>query len=128
MICTNCRTKLVDGSKYCPYCGTEFDEEKIIVPSAPKYPYEANRYNKFSILSLIFGIVSICFTWIPFVGLIFLPLSILGIVFGAIGRKGYKNIYIEKRTKVGFTLSLIATILAMVSIDVVLFIFKFIIL
>lgn len=44
--------------------------------------------NDYGIASLVLGISSVIFCWIPLVGMI---LGILGIIFYAQQRKGYKN-------------------------------------
>lgn len=63
------------------------------------------------VISLVFGIVSLVLCWFPGINWIALVLSILGIVFGAIGKGKAKKA--EKGTGVataGLVLSIIATV------------------
>ncbi|MFX0074588.1 MAG: DUF4190 domain-containing protein [Candidatus Hermodarchaeota archaeon] len=94
--CSQCGIKLVASWNICPNCGSILKPERVpqrqIQAQLPKqidyhpqpnYPlkdYHPRNNNTNGIIALIFGILGL-FTVLPIVG------SILGIVFGAIGRR-----------------------------------------
>ena len=126
MYCRNCGTQLIDGSNYCPYCGNEIDKKDIVVPKEPeivdwsgadKNPNEIRVpkvWSVFAKLSKIFGIVSISTCWIPIFGLAMISLSIPGIVFGGLGKKGKANDTVAHNSNIGLILSIIATVLSII--------------
>lgn len=94
--CSQCGTKLVVSWNVCPNCGNILKSERVNQqqiqtqpvkqtyhqkkPSPQPLDYRLRNNNTNGIIALIFGILGLC-TVVPIVG------SILGIVFGAIGRK-----------------------------------------
>lgn len=127
MYCKNCGKELIDGSKFCPYCGNEVDKEDIVVPTEPeiidwsgadKNPNEIKVpkvWAVFAKISKIFGIVTISTFWIPIFGFAMLSLSIPGIVFGALSKKGRANETVAHNGRLGLILNIISTVLAFVA-------------
>lgn len=108
MYCRNCGKKIEEVSNFCIYCGHAVDgiiHKKQTVPRV---------WSVFAKLSKIFGIVCISTCWIPFFGLSMLSLSVPGIVFGALGRKGSADKTVGSNSIIGLILSIISTVLAFV--------------
>jgi hypothetical protein len=98
--CSQCGTKLEVSWNVCPNCGHNLKSERVSPqptqiqipvqtypqkqnpPQPVVYPHRNNNTN--GIIALIFGLLGL-FNVIPVIG------SILGIVFGAIGRKKDDN-------------------------------------
>lgn len=96
--CPQCGTKIVETWNVCPNCGHNLKPERayqhstqaqVQIPSQTysqqkpqhqPYDYRPRSNNTNGIIALIFGLLGL-FSVVPVVG------SILGIVFGAIGRK-----------------------------------------
>jgi hypothetical protein len=98
--CPQCGTKVVASWNVCPNCAHNLKTERVILPPAqtqtqfqipkqdyspPKTQYQSPEYlhrnnNTNGIIGFIFGILGL-FSVVPVVG------SILGIVFGSIGKK-----------------------------------------
>ncbi|NVM44777.1 MAG: DUF4190 domain-containing protein [Candidatus Lokiarchaeota archaeon] len=94
--CSQCGTKLVASWNVCPNCGNNLKSEPVYQqqiqaqpptqsyyqqkPSHQPIDYRSRNNNTNGIIALIFGILGLC-SIVPIVG------SILGIVFGAIGRR-----------------------------------------
>ena len=106
MFCYNCGNQLKDGDRFCDKCGLPVEasakaaeemaeksnpgtQEPAAEPApqyappryAPAQP-EAGESNLMGILSLISGIISIIFGWVPF--LMFVP-EVLAVIFGIVG-------------------------------------------
>ena len=122
MKCKNCNTELLDNTSFCPYCGTKCVEKEVEVVENYEYKKEMNQekdeeapcWAKFAKVSSILGTISICIFWIPFLGLLATETGTAGIVFGALGKKT-KKIYAKELANSGFTKSLVALILSIVS-------------
>ena len=126
MFCKNCGKELIEGSKFCPYCGIDVNPENVVVEETPEVvstPEVVNEpevvevpkvWKVFAKISKIFGIISISTCWIPVLGLYMWMLSIPGIVFAALGRKGSKDPVVNSQSKVGLILSILSTVLAFV--------------
>lgn len=104
MFCYNCGNQLKDGDRFCDKCGLpveasakaaeEMAEQSDAAAPAPEPApqYAPPRYapsqpgagesNLMGILSLISGIISIIFGWVPF--LMFVP-EVLAVIFGIVG-------------------------------------------
>ena len=94
--CPQCGTKVVASWNVCPNCAQNIKPERVYQqPAQPQIPvqaypqkkpqqqpldYRSRNNNNNGIIALIFGLLGL-FSVVPIVG------SILGIVFGAIGRK-----------------------------------------
>jgi len=94
--CPQCGTKVVASWNVCPNCGHSLKSERVYQqPALTQIPvqiypqqkpqqqppdYRPSNNNTNGIIALIFGLLGL-FSVVPIVG------SILGIVFGAIGRK-----------------------------------------
>lgn len=86
--------------------GSEHSQTLRVVPT--------KTTSGFGIAALVLGIIACLTCWIPFVGLLVIPLGILGVVFGfigilasAIGRRSYIGLPVS-----GMVVSLIAVIIA----------------
>jgi hypothetical protein len=56
------------------------------VPYAPQVNVHLpQRASSLGITSLILGVVAFCFCWIPFIGMLTIPVSLLGVIFGSMG-------------------------------------------
>ncbi len=117
MKCNNCNAELLEGSSFCPYCGTKCEsvvEPKVeVLNNEPKEDVqtEPGCWAVFARISRILGIVTISTFWIPIFGLFAIIPGIPGIVFGGLGKNSKKNDVIETASS-GFRKSLIGTILA----------------
>ena len=94
--CKGCGVELLDGTVFCPYCGSQVQVEKVEVidnngtsyvnedPSTGTYQFKEKAVFKvFAILGMVFGIVNLSLTFLSFVsssipGLAYI-LSILGV-------------------------------------------------
>ena len=117
MKCNNCNAELLEGSSFCPYCGTKCESvvaQKVeVLNNEPKeaVQIEPGCWAVFARISRILGIVTISTFWIPIFGLFAIIPGIPGIVFGGLGKNSKKNDVIETASS-GFRKSLIGTILA----------------
>ncbi len=101
--CKNCGTQLPDGTAFCSNCGQKTDAPAPQQP-APQQPapqYQAPQYQApqtypgqpvntgkgLSITALVVGILCIVGSWIPVINYVTTILAILGVIFGALGRK-----------------------------------------
>ena len=123
MKCKNCNAELLEGSAFCPYCGTKCDSPEVEVLNKFEIPNEkqaeqkeseASCWEKFANISRILGIVTMCTFWIPIFGLFSMLPGIPGIVFGALGKHSKKN-GVNDIAASGFTKSLVGTILSIVA-------------
>lgn len=135
--CKGCGVELLDGTVFCPYCGSQVQVEKEQVekvevidsngtsyvnedPSTGTYQFKEKAVFKvFAILGMVFGIVNLSLTFLSFVsssipGLAYI-LSILGVelavpgfVFSIIGKKSIKN---HGKAVFGFVVNLVCMIL-----------------
>ena len=108
MYCKNCGKKLNKGEKYCTYCGEALEEEIINEPN--------QTINSSNNTSLILGIISCIFFWIPFLSI---PLAIVSIITG-ISQKKESN-----KFSVGIILGIISIILTIIMIFLIIFLFTF---
>ncbi|HEY7597053.1 MAG TPA: hypothetical protein VH969_28155 [Actinophytocola sp.] len=51
----------------------------------PPQPYPVQQSNGMGVTALVLGIVGLVFSLIPIIGVIAWPLTILGVIFGAVG-------------------------------------------
>src|ERR1035438_7488787 len=76
----------------CPHCGLE---TKLFIPNVAKAPAAKNSPQNVSveikrgvsplgIASLVLGIIACLFCWIPFLGLLVLPLALIGLVLAIV--------------------------------------------
>lgn len=83
MFCSKCGQSMSDETVFCPNCGTAQTKLDTITNSTAVTPAQnqpsAEDYALAS-SALKFGILSLVFSWMP-------VLSILGIIFGVIGKK-----------------------------------------
>ena len=123
MKCNNCNAELLDGTEFCPYCGTktEYTSDKkepeiITLNNHPKEEVdtEPGCWAKFALISNILGTITISTFWIPLLGLFSIFPGIPGIVFGGLG-KNTKKADVKPLAGSGFTKSLVGTILSVVS-------------
>ena len=123
MKCNNCNAELLDGTEFCPYCGTKTEytsdkkEPEIEVlnnQSKEEVDTEPGCWAKFAQISNILGTITISTFWIPLFGLFSIFPGIPGIVFGGLGKNSKKD-DVKPIAESGFTKSLIGTILSVVS-------------
>lgn len=133
MKCNKCNAELLDGTEFCPYCGTKTEytsnnkvPEVEVLNNQPKGETntEAGCWAKFAQISSILGTITISTFWIPFVGLFSMFPGIPGIVFGGLGKNTKKD-DIKPIAESGFIKSLVGTILSIVSYFVWVFIIIF---
>ena len=126
--CPNCGNSIGANDKFCPVCGEKLQndqpgevEVKPVSSNEPhQYQYQASgvdtdtrekkKEKDNGTISLVCGAIalgSIVFSWIPFVGIIGLVLSIVSIVFG---NKAKNNSY----GKTGRILGIIALVIQIV--------------
>ena len=83
MYCKNCGAHVEDGALFCSECGQKQQEAQQYRPQVVENQYQQPAYNGRAVAvpgspnSLVFGILSMAFSWIPI-------LSIVGIVMGAL--------------------------------------------
>ena len=130
MYCENCGRKYPKGTVYCEYCGAKlkedvFEDEGVnpqnnaaqensdtgvqANPTYQCYPKQPKCWTIFAKLGFAFGLVSLIGSFIPFIGIAFVDLSIPGIVFSALGKKVYDP-NVHSKASTGLVLSIIATI------------------
>ena len=123
MKCNNCNAELLDGTEFCPYCGTKTEytsdkkEPEIEVlnnQTKEEVDTEPGCWAKFAQISNILGTITISTFWIPFLGLLSMFPGIPGIVFGGLGKNSKKE-DVKTIAESGFTKSLVGTILSVVS-------------
>ena len=119
MICKNCGAQLQDGMAFCTNCGCKL-EAPAPQPAQPQYQqpvYQQPVYQQAAPVyaeqpsTLVWGILSLVFT----------EIGILGLIFAIIGRsKGNSFIstggQLTGASKVGFILSKVGLILSIVSL------------
>lgn len=130
MKCNNCNAELLEGSSFCPYCGTKCDEgsnsvvkEVEVLNNEPKEEVqtEPGCWATFAKISNILGTVTMCTFWIPIFGFLAIIPGVPGIVFGGLGKNSKKD-DVKERAASGFRKSLIGTILATALYFLVIFI------
>lgn len=108
MFCANCGKVVPDGANACPNCGAALQGQNGGPVSQPQQPvYQQPAYQQpvyqqpvyqqrprnpqdgkgLSITALVLGICGVALCWIGGLNIVILVLSILGIIFGVIGRK-----------------------------------------
>ena len=133
MFCKNCGSVIADGAAFCANCGAPAVVEAPEAPVAaepvyaPQQPYEAPQYvqpaynaapaadpveRSLASSTLVFGILSISFAFIPYV-------NFLGIIFGAIALSKAKRYVasgyvLSGKTKTGKILGIIGLISAII--------------
>ena len=135
--CKGCGVELLDGTVFCPYCGSQVQVEKEQVenvevidnngttyvnenPSTGTYQFKEKAVFKvFATLGMIFGIVNLSLTFLAFVSseipalayilsLFGIEFAVPGFVFSIIGKKSIKN---HGKAVFGFIVNLICMIL-----------------
>ena len=139
MKCVKCDAQLLDGTDFCPYCGTENVDNsrlkskfcpncrkmvlsnievcecgykfiEVIQPKAKEAPKdEAGCWAAFAKVSNILGTTSLCIFWIPIFGLMAILPGTPGIVFGILGKRSKKENVIDRASS-GFLKSLLGTV------------------
>lgn len=139
MKCINCNANLIEGTDFCPYCGTENHDNaklktkfcpscqkivhydcnicvcgyrfvEVIQPKAKEAPKEeAGCWSAFSKVSNILGTISLCIFWIPIIGLYAFLPGVPGIVFGALGKHSNKE-NVKERAGSGLLKSILGTV------------------
>lgn len=94
MYCTKCGNKLEPSYKYCTKCGIKLNDNQ--------------DNNTLKIISIILGISSIIFSFTLFFGFV---LSIVGFILSIVSKKYVKNELGIVLNIIGFTLTLIITII-----------------
>lgn len=84
MYCQHCGSQINDNAVVCPHCGCQVREIKMELPERAVIAY----------LSVIFGALG----------------GVLGLVFGIIGLKTYRNATYRKYCKIGIVLSIISIV------------------
>lgn len=108
MFCNSCGSVIPDGNSFCSFCGAPaaspasgqpmyyrpvqnnnyrppvYQQPAYRQPaySLPQRPRERTRINGFATSGLIFGIISLCFCWLPFVNFF---LALFGLTFSIVG-------------------------------------------
>ena len=83
MFCSKCGQSMSDETVFCPNCGTAQAKFGTVTTSSAATPAQSQpSAEDYALASsaLKFGILSLVFSWMP-------VLSILGIIFGVIGKK-----------------------------------------
>ena len=123
MKCKNCNAELLEGSSFCPYCGSKCDSPEVEILNKNEIPNEkqaeekdteASCWESFANVSRILGIVTMSTFWIPIFGLFAMLPGIPGIVFGALGKRS-KKYGVSDTASSGFIKSLLGTILSFVA-------------
>ncbi len=78
MFCKNCGSNVADGTKYCPSCGTAMTAGPSQYQFSPAPAPQAAAGNPVPVL--VWGIIGLAFACTFY-------LSILGIIFSAVGKK-----------------------------------------
>ncbi len=104
MFCQNCGNQFAPGSPCCPICGCPVQYPPGWMPP----PYQKPKNKWMSIASLIFGLLGLIAWFLPLVGF---PITLSGIVLGAIGiKEGGKGFAIA-----GIILSVITFLITLVN-------------
>lgn len=97
MYCSKCGTAIPDDSVFCSSCGATISNSAEQVTSQPVVqpaqtvpvimvtqpnPATTVRSNGAGVAGLVFGILSLCLGWIPYVGWLFI---VLGLIFSIVG-------------------------------------------
>ena len=100
MYCTNCGERIDNDSRYCTNCGS-------LVNSSDVNNYNNGNNNSNGNVSLVFGVLSFIFFWIPIFSAIF---AIIGIVMGVKYKKE------TGKKSVGVIFSIIGIVLSVIMI------------
>jgi len=112
--CKNCGAQYSDEALSCPNCNSVEVVEQASYQQAPNTvpyqqtqpaPAEKKKMNVFGLVGMIIGIVS-CFLG-GYVGIV---ISIVGLVFSAIGMKNMKNCRLNGFAITGLVLSIVALV------------------
>ena len=123
--CPYCAEQILLDTTKCEHCGEWLNTDVQAQPSGPP-PVDAIRAigakgvkatNGLGIASLVLGIIAALTCWIPFIGILGVPLAILGLLFGVIG---FLIAVIGGRSGVGMPVSgsivcIVAVIIAVLS-------------
>lgn len=97
MYCSKCGTAIPDDSVFCSSCGATISNSAEQVSSQPVIqpaqtvpvimvtqpnPATTVRSNGAGVAGLVFGILSLCLGWIPYIGWLFI---LLGLIFSIVG-------------------------------------------
>ena len=85
MICPNCNSNNPDGSVFCQSCGATLTGSTPNPASVHNPPQADNK--GLAIGALVMGIVGCVLCWIPYVSMITLALTIVGLVLAIKARK-----------------------------------------
>ena len=120
--CKNCGAQYSDEALSCPNCNSVEVVEQASYQQAPNTvpyqqtqptPAEKKKMNVFGLVGMIIGIVS-CFLG-GYVGIV---ISIVGLVFSAIGMKNMKNCRLNGFAITGLVLSIVALVYSILYVAV----------
>lgn len=119
--CQNCGNEVREDEKFCPACGASLNENEANIEiqnenSVPKC------FTIFGKIGYILGIVTIAICLIPGLNVLTLEAGPVGIVFSCLGKK---DTSLASKTKVGFILSLVGTIVGFIMYIIYMVIFNF---
>lgn len=108
--CQNCGNEVREDEKFCPACGASLNENEVNIEiqnenSVPKC------FTIFGKIGYILGIVTIAICLIPWLNVLSFEAGPVGIVFSCLGKK---DTSLASKTKVGFILSLVGTIVGFI--------------
>lgn len=109
MICKVCGSKVEEGEKFCPNCGSEL-EEKVEVVEVKEEEKPAKVWKVFAKVSKIVGIVAIATS---ICGISWCTFSIIGVVFGILAGKA-KDEEADEMRSLGIKLSVAGAIISFV--------------
>lgn len=121
IVCRECYERLSDAERPAPSTPVAPEAAPSQAPSAVYIQQSSKSTSGFGIAALVLGILACLTCWIPFIGILSIPLSGLGLLFGiigilvsAIGGKSTLGMPIA-----GSAVSLIALVIAIVSTGVI---------
>ena len=109
--CGNCGKELNEGQKFCPECGKEVGVESIVETVEVDQKPVPKVFTIFGKIGFGLGIATIAMCLLPIFSIISLETGVAGIVFSCLGKKDPS---LAKKTKLGFVLSLVGTIVGFI--------------
>lgn len=90
--CTNCGASVREDQAYCPACGTAQHTPAVTTTQHPQTPIAAkDDPSGLALAGFLCGLLGALFSMTIFLFFIYIPLGIVGIILGILGRKSSRR-------------------------------------